>query len=180
MFHSFIRVVTVIKSLYFLLLLQAIEENMQQICRCMGLSGACNANICYKTLRPLKVSIDWLKTKYNEAKKVTPSGLKRDGRAIKLQTEDMKRPGKQDLIYLLDSPNYCSNDPKTGSLGTSGRQCNACNSAPGVDSCETMCCGRGYNKYETIEISKCDCVFNFCCKVKCKKCKKKVVIHRCK
>ena len=156
---------------------------MQQVCRCIGLSGACNAKCCYKTLRPLKVSTDWLRKKYDSAKKVQTSGRpKRDGNGHKLVTvPNAEVPEKTDLIYLLDSPNYCSNDFRTGSLGTKGRQCNACNSTSGSPSnCEHMCCGRGYVRHEIIENKDCNCKFNFCCEVKCDKCPRKVVVHRCK
>lgn len=152
---------------------------MQQVCRCIGLSGACNAKCCYKTLRPLKVSTDWLKKRYDVAKKVRASRLrKRDGNGKLVTVQDSTPPGKDDLVYLLDSPNYCLNDLKKGSLGTTGRQCNACNST--VNSCEDMCCGRGYNTYVEEMVVNCECKFKFCCDVKCNKCREKRVIYRCK
>lgn len=154
---------------------------MQQECRCIGLSGACNARYCYKTLSPLSVSTSWLKKRYDIAKKVRASRLrKRDGNGRLVTYENSTPPGKHDLIYLLDSPNYCLNERKTGSLGTTGRQCNACNSTSGLNSCEDMCCGRGYNTYVEQTEKNCKCKFQFCCDVKCKKCLEKRVIHRCK
>lgn len=51
--------------------------------------------------------------------------------------------GKTDLIHIHKSPNYCVEDPKKGILGTSGRVCNK--NSTGSDSCDLLCCGRGYN-----------------------------------
>jgi len=50
---------------------------------------------------------------------------------------------KTDLIHIHKSPNYCVEDPKKGILGTSGRICNK--NSTGSDSCDLLCCGRGYN-----------------------------------
>ena len=50
---------------------------------------------------------------------------------------------KTDLIHIHKSPNYCVQDAKKGILGTSGRVCNK--NSTGSDSCDLLCCGRGYN-----------------------------------
>ena len=50
---------------------------------------------------------------------------------------------KQDLVHIHKSPNYCVEDAKKGILGTSGRACNK--NSTGSDSCDLLCCGRGYN-----------------------------------
>ena len=55
--------------------------------------------------------------------------------------------GKTDLIHIHKSPNYCVEDPKKGILGTSGRVCNK--NSTGSDSCDLLCCGRGYNTQVT-------------------------------
>ena len=84
--------------------------------------------------------------------------------------------------------------------GTIGRVCQA--DSKGVDGCEQMCCGRGYNKIKTkyFEISilfytdalkyltlvifrvreRCKCKFHWCCYVECKTCTKPVELTVCK
>ena len=155
---------------------------MKKICKCVGLSGACNAKVCYRTLKPLEVSTDWLKKRYDTAKKVRAAHrAKRDGTRPLVTADGLSTPAKDDLIYLLDSPNYCKYDPNTGSLGTSGRQCNVCNDKSGLGSCDELCCGRGHLKHEMVVEKNCNCSFNSTIyKVNCQKCKEKVTIYRCK
>ena len=57
-------------------------------------------------------------------------------------------PSKTDLIHIHKSPNYCVEDPKKGILGTSGRVCNK--NSTGSDSCDLLCCGRGYNTQASV------------------------------
>lgn len=112
--------------------------------------------------------------------------------------------GKTDLIHIHKSPNYCVEDPKKGILGTSGRVCNK--NSTGSDSCDLLCCGRGYNTqvinhdnsiYKNIQnpkwfmirlfyqqvvrhVERCFCRFVWCCQVKCKTCVTMVDVHTCK
>ena len=114
---------------------------------------------------------------------------------------------KDDLIFIDKSPNFCKRDMKFDTLGTSGRMCSLSNASPEkksaiaasrlffhsatkqrrqnqdlnkpIESCDYLCCGRGYFS-RTIEIEEdCDCQFQWCCSVKCKKCKKKIVQYYC-
>ena len=156
---------------------------MREICKCVGLSGACNAKCCYRILRKLPVSTEWLREKYEKAKKVQASNRpKRDGTRPLVTVNGHQTPAKDDLIYLLDSPNYCDHDDNTGSLGTKGRLCNICSDTNnGLGSCEEMCCGRGYSKHEMIQSVHCQCSFKqTVIKIECKTCKKKVTRYRCK
>lgn len=50
---------------------------------------------------------------------------------------------KGDLVHIHKSPNYCVEDSGKGIPGTAGRVCNK--SSTGPDSCDLLCCGRGYN-----------------------------------
>ena len=52
-------------------------------------------------------------------------------------------PKRRELVYLDQSPNYCLHNPKLGILGTQGRECSKNSNGP--DSCDLLCCGRGYN-----------------------------------
>ena len=69
-------------------------------------------------------------------------------------------------------------NPLTGSLGTSGRQCER--SSPGTEGCGIMCCGRGYNVQRSRATERCHCKFQWCCYVRCKTCERFVDVHTCK
>lgn len=53
------------------------------------------------------------------------------------------KAGKGDLVHIHKSPNYCVQNPAEDIPGTSGRVCNKTSHGP--DSCDLLCCGRGYN-----------------------------------
>lgn len=158
---------------------QAVRLNMRKVCKCVGLSGACNSKLCFQTLKPLKVSTDWLRRRYEYAQKVRASHrAKRDGTHPLVTVLRSSTPNKDDLIYLLKSPNYCDYDTDTGSLGTRGRRCNVCTKVAS-GSCEELCCGRGHQEYVETISSACKCSFtNFV--MSCKTCHEKVTVYRCK
>uniref|UniRef100_A0ACB8FEZ9 Protein Wnt-11 n=1 Tax=Sphaerodactylus townsendi TaxID=933632 RepID=A0ACB8FEZ9_9SAUR len=58
------------------------------------------------------------------------------------------------------------------------RQCNK--TSNGSDSCDLMCCGRGYNPYMDKVVERCHCKYHWCCYVTCKKCEKTVEKYVCK
>lgn len=62
--------------------------------------------------------------------------------------------------------------------GTQGRQCNR--TSHGMDGCNLMCCGRGYNTQKMTVRERCDCKFHWCCYVECKMCTQTVEVHTCK
>lgn len=98
------------------------------------------------------------------------------------------RPAKDDLLYVDASPDYCEPDEGIGSLGTHGRRCvrrprsrwAGDEHLPAADSCELLCCGRGYNAFRTTTLERCRCRFHWCCKVKCSICERVVDVHVCK
>ncbi|GAA6076140.1 protein Wnt-11 [Tachysurus ichikawai] len=57
-------------------------------------------------------------------------------------------------------------------------QCNKTSS--GSDSCDLMCCGRGYNPYTEKVVERCHCKYHWCCYVTCKKCERTVERYVCK
>lgn len=57
---------------------------------------------------------------------------------------------KGDLVHIHKSPNYCVQDPVKGIPGTQGRECNKTSTGP--DSCDLLCCGRGYNTQVTVSM----------------------------
>ncbi|KXJ12207.1 Protein Wnt-2 [Exaiptasia diaphana] len=79
---------------------------------------------------------------------------------------------------MKKSPTFCEPDRKHHIVGTAGRICNKTASQAEADSCSVLCCGRGYDTHEIVQKSKCFCQFYWCCKVRCKKCKKHFEITR--
>ncbi|VUZ57534.1 unnamed protein product [Hymenolepis diminuta] len=86
---------------------------------------------------------------------------------------------KDKLVYLDYSPDYCKADSKIGHLGVSGRQCEV-DQPNSPNSCNMICCGRGYDIFEVDTKVKCNCKFVWCCEVKCSICHRKTRIYRCK
>ena len=108
---------------------------------------------------------------------------------------------KDELVFIERSPNFCKRDQRLDTLGTKGRICSivghpssgdnmATNTttAPAtatsqdetsIQTCDYLCCGRGYS-HRVVEVtSECDCQFQWCCSVKCKKCTKRVIEYYC-
>ncbi|PNF29428.1 Protein Wnt-5b [Cryptotermes secundus] len=117
---------------------------------------------------------DYIKDKYDGATEVR---INRRGR-LQIRDPRFNKPTANDLVYIDDSPNYCVRNLSVGSLGTHGRMCNR--TSQGMDGCNLMCCGRGYNTQKTTVRERCDCKFHWCCYVDCKICVKTVDVHTCK
>ena len=62
------------------------------------------------------------------------------GKSQKRKREMRKGLSKKELVYLDESLDYC----KLGNEQVTGKQCNATSAGP--DSCDNLCCGRGYYK----------------------------------
>ena len=87
---------------------------------------------------------------------------------LELVDKRFNKPTPEDVVYIDTSPDYCLRNETTGSLGTQGRLCNK--TSEGMDGCELMCCGRGYDQFKTYKHERCHCKFHWCCYVKCKRC----------
>ncbi|KAJ3612522.1 hypothetical protein NHX12_020797 [Muraenolepis orangiensis] len=133
-------------------------------CKCHGVSGSCSLKTCWLQLADFRRVGEFLKEKYDSA------AAMRVGRKGKLEQVDKRfnAPTPEDLVYMDPSPDYCLGNATTGSLGTVGRLCNK--TSEGVDGCELMCCGRGYDQFKTHKHERCHCKFHWCCYVKCKRC----------
>jgi len=84
----------------------------------------------------------------------------------------------EELVHVHRSPNYCRMNIKRGILGTQGRVCNR--TSQGADSCDLLCCGRGYNTQVVRYVERCHCKFHWCCYVECKTCETMIDFHTCK
>ncbi|NP_001158456.1 wingless-type MMTV integration site family, member 3 precursor [Saccoglossus kowalevskii] len=160
---------------------QTIAKTMETQCKCHGLSGSCEVKTCWKQQSAFKILGDLLKEKYDSAPemKVTRHKEMRGWQEELIPKYDhFKQPTSADLIYYEPSPNFCKHDPSIGSFGTEGRRCNA--TSNGIEGCDLMCCGRGYNTIPEEVVERCECQFIWCCKVKCKSCRRMYDLHTCK
>jgi len=162
--------------------LQLLRKLVEIECKCLGPSGSCAVKSCWTKLPIFRRVGETLMKRYYRAKKVQPVQLLKHRQSLKLyrtrrNSEDAK-PGRADLVFLDDSPNYCDYNPTVGSLGTHNRQCNR--SSAGADGCQRLCCGRGYNTHEYTRTWQCDCKFHWCCHVTCKECQEKTEVYNCK
>ena len=157
--------------------MQIIQQFMTRQCRCHGVSGSCTVKSCWNTVPDFLVVGDYLKRKYIQSVEVlnrpTKRRLRRKERSMRKVPITM-----EELVHLERSPNYCVRDLSKGIMGTSGRECNRTSS--GGDSCDLLCCGRGYNTQEVRLVERCDCKFIWCCEVKCRACETVTDVFTCK
>lgn len=154
---------------------RAVENLMHSQCRCHGVSGSCTVKTCWDKVPHFSHVGDVLKAKYRDAVEVVYNKRKR---RIKRKEQRRMRISKDSLVYIERSPNYCSPNAKLGILGTSGRVCNK--TSEGVDQCDLLCCGGGYNTQVVREVNSCQCRFVWCCHVTCKTCPRIYDLHTCK
>lgn len=146
---------------------KTVMANMKLLCKCHGVSGSCSAKICWRTMSLFRDIGNGLRAKFDGASLVKYNNRRRKLAPV---NHNQKRPSKDDLVYLQESPDFCEYDPSLGSLGTRGRQCNK--TSYGLDGCTLMCCGRGYHTTVAQVEEDCNCKFFWCCRVECEKCSK--------
>ena len=115
---------------------------------CKGPLGACTIEVHFRAPEPCVVlqdpqNVTLLQTAYREAVWVDIS-----------QAGGQWPPNR--VVFGSGSHNFCcTRNTSIGIPGTIGRQCNPNASAP--DSCDRLCCGRGYNhtsSYQTVKTHK--------------------------
>ncbi|KAJ8333296.1 hypothetical protein SKAU_G00421920 [Synaphobranchus kaupii] len=155
---------------------QAVAKTMSTDCRCHGVSGSCAVKTCWRTMAPFGRVGSFLKERYEGGVQVQA----RSKRKVRRKERDQRRvPLAQDeLVFLRKSPNYCLKDRRLGVAGTRGRRCSRASAGP--DSCNLLCCGRGYNTHVVRHVERCDCKFIWCCYVHCRRCETMNDIHTCK
>ena len=154
---------------------------MRLECKCHGVSGSCTTKTCWTTLPKFRQLGFLLKDKYGQAAHVEPVRASRNKRPTFLKIKkphSFRKPTDGELVYIERSPNYCEADPRPGSAGTQGRLCNQ--TALQSDSCDLLCCGRGYNTHQYSRVWQCNCKFLWCCYVKCNTCSERTQMYTCK
>lgn len=157
---------------------------MHQECKCHGMSGSCTVRTCWMRLPSFRTVGDFLKDRFDGASRVVYANKgsnrashRADPRHLEPENPAHKPPSTMDLVYFEKSPNFCSHNSKTGTLGTSGRTCNS--SSPGLDGCELLCCGRGFKTRSEAVTERCHCTFHWCCHVSCLNCTSTRTSHQC-
>ena len=156
---------------------QILLSSMEKTCKCHGVCGTCSLKTCWRHLPPMRHVADKLKEKFDGASLVKEA-ITGGRRILVPKYEKLKPPTISDLVYLDPSPNFCSPNKVTGSLGTSGRVCKAGSHA--IDGCDLLCCGRGYTTRNVVVEEKCHCKFTWCCYVRCQTCKRQITVHTCR
>ncbi|CAM2097721.1 unnamed protein product [Caretta caretta] len=126
---------------------RAVYKLADVACKCHGVSGSCSLKTCWLQLADFRKVGDLLKEKYDSAAAMR---ISRKGK-LELVNNRFNSPTQEDLVYIDPSPDYCLRNETTGSLGTQGRLCNK--TSEGMDGCELMCCGRGYDQFKSIQNS---------------------------
>lgn len=153
---------------------KVLRKLMKKTCKCFGYSGTCTQEACWLVLPSFNRVGLHLKQRFDSASKVS---FDNKGTKFQVHDESMKPPTAEDLVYTLPSPTFCEPDPRVGSFGVKGRRCTA--TSLGTDGCDIMCCGREYKPRVEQSETSCDCVFHWCCSVKCRTCKIERTVHRC-
>ncbi|XP_036375783.1 protein Wnt-16-like [Megalops cyprinoides] len=155
---------------------QAVASTMSTDCRCHGVSGSCAVKTCWRSMAPFERVGAWLKERYEASVLVQARG----GRKVRRREKARRRApvGKDELVFLNKSPNYCLEDRRLGVSGTRGRRCSRASAGP--DGCNLLCCGRGYNTHVVRRVERCDCKFVWCCYVRCRRCESMNDMHTCK
>lgn len=132
---------------------------------------------CWKALLSLGKIASELKSKYLAAIRVSHR-LVGHRKQLKPTETGIRVVRETDLVYLINSPDYCMPNVHLGSVGTQDRQCNK--TSADSDGCNLLCCGRGYNAYMEEVVERCHCKYRWCCYVVCKRCRRLVERYVCK
>lgn len=142
---------------------QAVRLHLERVCRCHGMSGTCSLKTCWRKLPTFSKVGARLKQRFQGAVRVTAGN---SGKGF--VPESPRPPGREDIVFSEESPDYCEPDRRTGSLGTRGRHCKL--GSQGSDDCRTLCCGRKVRSRQTVVSVPCNCTFQYCCNVTCQTC----------
>ena len=127
---------------------------------------------------------DYLNHKFQLARRVLHS---RSGYELRVSARGGKTrtPRPDELLYYEKSPSFCLPNPDLGWAGTSGRECSlyptiSAYGGRSRDTCDALCCQRGYyTRYQTVEVD-CNCRYIHCCEVRCERCNTTLPIHFCR
>ncbi|CAI8050331.1 Protein Wnt-4 [Geodia barretti] len=122
-------------------------------CRCTGLSGSCVVQTCYERAPSVDEIFSQLRRKYEGSQKV-----EKINNTLHIAGRPDKTPLPGFPVYLCDTPDLCEIQD------TRGRVCDPHSS--GSDSCNNLCCGRGFEEVH-YDIPNEKCRFVWCCRIMC-------------
>lgn len=130
----------------------------------------------------------YLKIKHDQARKLEMdkirmrAGNSADNRGAIADT--FSTVARTELIYMEDSPDYCTKNLSLGLHGTEGREC--LQSGKNLSqwekrSCRRLCheCGLKVEERKIETVSSCNCKFHWCCTVRCETCTQTVTKYFC-
>ena len=163
--------------------LQALQDTVTLDCRCHGMSGTCATKTCMRKMPPFSVVGDYLQYKFYGARRVIQ---KKSGYGLLVSSggrKEPREPRKDELLYYEKSPNFCAAEPAINWAGTSGRQCVLTSDPRQRDSCDVLCCKRGYyTLYEEV-VKECNCrarVDEYWSNMECDKCTVQEATNYCR
>ena len=186
---------------------QAVYSYSKAACKCHGVSGSCSTRTCWNQQPTMRQVGGRLRQRHDGARLVafnphgtslypvaTTSKTRRqnvvdvdnDRPLRRPRVHRRRRPTRDDLVYIDPSPDYCQPPDSlaevTGATGTQGRRCQLqrSSSSTELNSCDQLCCGRGYNAHRWHAAERCHCRFHWCCYVKCQTCLRSRTIYTCK
>ncbi|XP_062045934.1 protein Wnt-8a [Lepus europaeus] len=166
----------------------AVKATMKRTCKCHGISGSCSIQTCWLQLADFREMGDYLKAKYDRALKIEMDKRRlRAGNSAEghwAPTEAFLPSAEAELVFLEESPDYCTRNSSLGIQGTEGREClqhSHNTSRRERRSCGRLCseCGLQVQERRTEATSSCNCKFHWCCTVKCDQCRHVVNRYYC-
>ncbi|XP_030622223.1 protein Wnt-8a-like [Chanos chanos] len=165
----------------------AVKATMKRICRCHGMSDSCTIQTCWMQLSDFREIGNYLKIKHDQAQKLEFDKRMRAGNSADNRgaiADTFNTISQTELIYLEDSPDYCSKNVTLGLHGTEGRECVQHGDSLSQwekRSCRRLCneCGLRVEERRTEMVSSCNCKFHWCCRVKCDNCSQVTVKYVC-
>lgn len=152
---------------------QAVKSGLKTTCKCHGVSGSCAVRTCWKQLSPFHDTGRLLKFRYDTAVRVLSVTNAATGETEltgpRRQSQSLR---STDLVFMEDSPSFCR--PSRYSAGTGGRSCAK------DTTCQSLCCGRGYNTAMHLTTMSCHCQVRWCCHVECQTCQREEEVYTCK